>query len=52
MKFPRCKFLHSVGGSAAMAAARTSWAPQTYSSRPVRVIVGFAAAAVSSWAFT
>jgi hypothetical protein len=43
MKFPRCKFLHLVDGSAAMAAARVAWAQQAYLS--ARAIVGFAAGA-------
>ena len=43
MKLPRRQFLHLVAGAAALPAmSRISWA-QTYPSRPVRVIVGFAA---------
>ena len=43
MKLPRRKFLHLAAGAAALpAVSRIAWA-QAYPSRPVRVIVGFAA---------
>ena len=43
MKLPRRHFLHLLGGAAALpAASRIAWA-QAYPSRPVRIIVGFAA---------
>src|SRR5262245_17800588 len=43
MKLPRRKFLHLAAGAAALpAVARVAWA-QTYPTRPVRLIVGFAA---------
>jgi tripartite-type tricarboxylate transporter receptor subunit TctC len=43
MKFPRRKFLHLTAGAAALPAlSRFAWA-QAYPSRPVRIIVGFAA---------
>jgi len=41
MKLPRRKFLHLTAGTAALSVGtRFAW-PQTYPSRPVRVIVGF-----------
>jgi tripartite-type tricarboxylate transporter receptor subunit TctC len=44
MKLPRRQFLHLAAGAAALPAmSRTAWA-QTYPTRPVRVIVSFAAA--------
>jgi len=43
MKLPRRQFLHMAAGTAALVAvSRFAWA-QTYPSRPVRIIVGFAA---------
>jgi tripartite-type tricarboxylate transporter receptor subunit TctC len=43
MKFPRRQFLHlAAGGAALPAASRFAWA-QTYPSRPVRLVVAFAA---------
>jgi tripartite-type tricarboxylate transporter receptor subunit TctC len=43
MKLPRRQFLHLAAGAAALpAVSRIAWA-QTYPSRPVRIIVGFAA---------
>ena len=43
MKLPRRQFLHLAAGAAALpAVSRIAWA-QTYPSRPVRMIVGFAA---------
>jgi tripartite-type tricarboxylate transporter receptor subunit TctC len=43
MKFPRRRFLHLAAGAAALpAASRFAWA-QTYPTRPVRLISGFAA---------
>jgi len=42
MKLPRRQFLHLAAGAAALpAASRVAWA-QTYPTRPVRIIVGFA----------
>jgi hypothetical protein len=52
MKLPRRKFLHLAASAAALpAVSRFAWA-QTYPTRPVRIIVGFAAArrtSASSW---
>src|SRR5262245_26044550 len=43
MKLPRRRFLHLAAGAAALpAVSRVAWA-QAYPSRPVRVLVGFAA---------
>jgi tripartite-type tricarboxylate transporter receptor subunit TctC len=43
MKLPRRRFLHLAGGAAALpAASRFAWA-QAYPTRPVRIVVGFAA---------
>ena len=43
MKLPRRKFLHLAAGAAALpAVSRVAWA-QAYPTRPVRIIVGFAA---------
>ena len=43
MKLPRRRFLHLAAGAAALpAVSRVAWA-QTYPTRPVRIIVGFAA---------
>ena len=43
MKLPRRKFLHLAAGAAALPTVpRFAWA-QAYPSRPVRIIVGFAA---------
>src|SRR5215510_3333901 len=43
MKLPRRNFLHLAAGAAALpAVSRLAWA-QAYPSRPVRIIVGFAA---------
>jgi tripartite-type tricarboxylate transporter receptor subunit TctC len=43
MKPPRRRFLHLAAGAVALpAAARVVWA-QTYPTRPVRLMVGFAA---------
>ena len=43
MKLPRRKFLHLAAGAAALpAVSRFAWA-QTYPTRPVRIVVGFAA---------
>src|SRR5262245_58054617 len=43
MKLPRRQFLHLAAGAAALpAVARLAWA-QTYPTRPVRIIVGYAA---------
>jgi tripartite-type tricarboxylate transporter receptor subunit TctC len=43
MKLPRRKFLHLAAGAAALPAVPREWA-QAYPTRPVRIIVGFAAA--------
>jgi hypothetical protein len=50
MNLPRRRFLHLAAGAAALpATSRISWA-QAYPARPVRIIVGFAAAGRSvSW---
>src|SRR6516162_3307223 len=42
MKLPRRKFLHLAAGTAALPAVSLAWAP-AYPTRPVRIIVGFAA---------
>src|SRR5438093_11462231 len=43
MKLPRRQFLHLVAGAAALpAVSRFAWA-QAYPTRPVRILVGFAA---------
>src|SRR5262245_48766316 len=43
MKLPRRKFLHLAAGAAALpAVSRFAWA-QAYPTRPVRIVVGFAA---------
>ena len=44
MKLPRRKFLHLAAGAAALPAVSRIARAQAYPSRPVRVIVGFAAA--------
>ena len=47
MKLPRRHFLHLAAGTAALpAVSRVTWA-QTYPTRPVRIIVPFAAGAVN-----
>ncbi len=47
MKLPRRKFLHLAAGAAAFPTLpRLAWA-QTYPSRPVHIIVGFAAGSAS-----
>ena len=43
MKLPRRKFLHLAAGAAALPAVSRVARAQTYPSRPVRIIVGFAA---------
>ena len=43
MKLPRRKFLHLAAGAAALPAVSVIARAQTYPSRPVRIIVGFAA---------
>ena len=42
MKLPRRNFLHLAAGTAALPAGSLAWAP-AYPTRPVRIIVGFAA---------
>jgi tripartite-type tricarboxylate transporter receptor subunit TctC len=44
MKLPRRQFLHLVAGAAALPAVSPIARAQTYPTRPVRIIVGFAAA--------
>jgi len=47
MKLPRRQFLHLAAGAAALpAVSRFAWA-QTYPTRPVRIIVGFAAGGIA-----
>jgi tripartite-type tricarboxylate transporter receptor subunit TctC len=47
MKLPRRNFLHLAAGAAALpAVSRFAWA-QTYPTRPVRIIVGFAAGGIA-----
>src|SRR5262245_28082562 len=47
MKLPRRKFLHLAAGAAALPVMpRLAWA-QTYPTRPVRIMVGFAAGSTS-----
>ena len=47
MRIPRRRFLHLAAGAAALpAASRLAW-PQTYPSRPITIVVGFAAGAAS-----
>jgi tripartite-type tricarboxylate transporter receptor subunit TctC len=43
MKFPRRKFLHLAAGAAALPAVSRIARAQAYPTRPVRIIVGFAA---------
>ena len=43
MKFPRRQFLHLAAGAAALPAVSRIARAQTYPTRPVRIIVGFAA---------
>jgi tripartite-type tricarboxylate transporter receptor subunit TctC len=42
MKLPRRQFLHLAAGAAALPVSRSAWA-QTYPTRPIHVVVGFAA---------
>src|ERR1700730_911055 len=44
MKIPRRRFLHLAAGAAALPAVARIASAQTYPSRPVRILVGFAAA--------
>ena len=47
MKLPRRRFLHLAAGAAALpAVSRVAWA-QTYPTRPVRIVVGYAAGGVT-----
>ena len=47
MKLPRRQFLHLAAGAATLpAVSRFAWA-QTYPTRPVRIIVGFAAGGIA-----
>ena len=48
MKLPRRQFLHLIAGAAAMPAVSRIARAQTYPTKPVRILVGFARAAVSS----
>jgi tripartite-type tricarboxylate transporter receptor subunit TctC len=43
MKFPRRKFLHLAAGAAALPALSRIASAQTYPTRPVRIVVGYAA---------
>jgi hypothetical protein len=43
MKLPRRQFLHLAAGAAALPAVSRIARAQTYPSRPVRIVVGFAA---------
>src|SRR5438105_9760757 len=43
MKFPRRQFLHLAAGAAALPALRHIAQAQAYPSRPVRIVVGYAA---------
>src|SRR5262245_30681511 len=43
MKLPRRQFLHLAAGAAALPGSPSIASAQTYPSRPVRIIVGFAA---------
>ena len=43
MKLPRRKFLHLAAGAAALPALSRIARAQTYPTRPVRIIVGYAA---------
>ena len=43
MKVPRRNFLHLAAGAAAMPAVSRSAAAQTYPTRPITIVVGFAA---------
>ena len=47
MKLPRRNFLHLAAGAAALPTiSRIAWA-QTYPTRPVRIIVGFASGGIA-----
>ena len=46
MKLPRRAFLHLAAGAAALPAASRIARAQAYPSRPVRIVVGFAAGRV------
>src|SRR5713101_3210719 len=47
MRFPRRKFLHLAAGATALpAVSRLAWA-QSYPTRPVQIVVGFAAGSTS-----
>ena len=43
MKFPRRRFLHLAAGAAALPAASSIARAQIYPSRPITIVVGFAA---------
>src|SRR6516165_2528996 len=44
MKLPRRQFLHLAAGAAALPAlSRIAWAQESYPTRPVRLLVGYAA---------
>ena len=47
MKFPRRRFLHLAAGAAALPAASRIASAQTYPSRPITIVVGFAAGAAT-----
>jgi tripartite-type tricarboxylate transporter receptor subunit TctC len=42
MKFPRREFLHPAAGAAALPAMSSFAGAQSYPTRPVRIVVGFA----------
>jgi len=43
MNLPRRRFLHLAVGAAALPATRVAWAQESYPTRPVRLLVGYAA---------
>jgi tripartite-type tricarboxylate transporter receptor subunit TctC len=47
MKFPRRQFLHMAAGAAALPVASSIARAQTYPSRPITIVVGFAAGAAT-----
>src|SRR5262245_36570748 len=47
MKFPRRQFLHLAAGAAALPAMPRIATAQAYPSRPVRIVVGYAAGGVN-----
>ena len=47
MRIPRRRFLHMAAGAAALPAASSIAGAQTYPSRPITIVVGFAAGAAT-----